>query len=577
MRKSIIFKIFTGYFFIIFGLTGLIAILSFNTTKNHYIETIAGDLKNLCFSLESQVLPYLEETRYQELDNFVKDLGKKINVRITVISPQGLVFADSEKDPKLMENHKNRPEIREVLKDKFGESIRLSTTVREKMIYIALPIEKDGKLIGILRTSLFLKDINNLIYNLKIKILPIIIIIFLFSLLIAFLISQNITNNIRELSSAARVIAQGNFDVKVPIKSSDELRELADSFNYMSIQIKTLFSELSHQKEELSGIIFTIQEGLLVLDKDNKLLLSNNSFNRIIGNVSIEETTYLNFLRTPAFNELIKNVRETKSNFTKEIEINDKVFLSSATFVSSKEEIIVIFHDITQIKALEKIKKDFVVNVSHELRTPLTVIKGFAETLDEEKDKKNKPYLEIIRNHTDRLINIVNDLLGLSELEEKGFNLKLENLDLKTLVENTLKIFEGKLKNKEINVELDVQEPFPHIKADSFKLEQMLINLIDNAVKYTDKGKIKISLKAMDKMIKIEIEDTGIGIPEKDLSRIFERFYVVDKSRSRKSGGTGLGLSIVKHIILAHNGKIDIESKVGSGTKFSIVLPLSSS
>ncbi|MDD5529219.1 MAG: ATP-binding protein [bacterium] len=577
MRKSIIFKIFTGYFFIIFGLTGLIAILSFNTTKHHYIETIAGDLKNLCFSLESQVLPYLEETRYQELDNFVKDLGKKINVRITVVSPQGIVLADSEKDPKLMENHKTRPEIKEVLEGKFGKSIRLSTTVREKMIYIALPIEKDGKLIGILRTSLFLKDINNLIYHLKIKILPIIIIIFLFSLLIAFLVSQNITNNIRELSAAARVIAQGNFDIKVPLKSSDELRELANSFNYMSSQIKTLFSELSHQKEALSGIISTIQEGLLVLDKNDKIVLSNNSFNRIIDNASKEETIYLNFLRTPAFNELIKDVRKTKSNFTKEIEINDKVFLSSATFVSSKEEIIVIFHDITQIKALEKIKKDFVVNVSHELRTPLTAIKGFAETLDEEIDKKNKPYLEIIRNHTDRLINIVNDLLALSELQEKGFNLKLEDVDLKNLVENTLKIFEEKLKNKEINVKLDVKEPFPNIKADSFKLEQMLINLIDNAIKYTDKGEIKISLKAIDKMIKIEIEDTGIGIPGKDLSRIFERFYVVDKSRSRKSGGTGLGLSIVKHIILAHNGQIDVESKVGSGTKFSIVLPLSSS
>jgi len=271
--------------------------------------------------------------------------------------------------------------------------------------------------------------------------------------------------------------------------------------------------------------------------------------------------------------ELIKRGLEEKKNLIEEIALGEKIFLTSIAFIPSMNEISLIFHNITEIKRLEKIKKDFVLNVSHELRTPLTAIKGFIETLDEEIDAKHKHYLDILKRHTDRLINIVQDLLSLSKLEEKDVELNIEQVNLKSLIGEVLILFKNKIKEKGLSLRLALEDISP-IRGDTFKLEQMFINLIDNAVKYTDKGGIEISLKEEDKYVVIGIKDTGIGIPDKDINRIFERFYVVDKSRSRKLGGTGLGLSIVKHIVLLHNGKIDVESVPGKGTKFTIRLPI---
>jgi two-component system phosphate regulon sensor histidine kinase PhoR len=219
-------------------------------------------------------------------------------------------------------------------------------------------------------------------------------------------------------------------------------------------------------------------------------------------------------------------------------------------------------------------KKDFVVNVSHELRTPLTAIKGFVETLDEDANDKNRHYIEIIRRHTDRLINIVQDLLTLSEIEERQTQLMLSKVDIRVLLENLTKIFEYKLAEKNLKLIVHVDEAFPKIKIDPFKMEQVFVNLIDNAIKYTDEGFIKISAFQMDDKAIIEIMDTVIGIPKEHHPRIFERFYTVDKSRSKKHGGTGLGLSIVKHIVLLHQGEIIVDTNPDGGTKFVISIPV---
>jgi two-component system phosphate regulon sensor histidine kinase PhoR len=247
--------------------------------------------------------------------------------------------------------------------------------------------------------------------------------------------------------------------------------------------------------------------------------------------------------------------------------------MCSVTPLARGEGIVSIFYDITEIKNIERVKKDFVTNVSHELRTPLTAIKGYAETLRNEVDTPpGKKYLEIVERNTDRLINIVSDLLLLSSLEEKA-TLELENIDLRGFLDNVIRIFDQRLRDKQLSLVIDVKENLPPIKADLFKLEQMLINLLDNAVKYTDRGEIAVSMDVRDKRVHIQVKDTGIGIPKGDIPRIFERFYVVDKSRSRKFGGTGLGLSIVKHIVLLHHGTINIESVLGKGTSVTVTFP----
>jgi len=334
-----------------------------------------------------------------------------------------------------------------------------------------------------------------------------------------------------------------------------------------------LFKQLSSQKEELNSIISSVQEGLSVLDKEGKVLLSNESFKRIVENNSTEGKFYWEIIREPKFTQLIKKVKEEKKNLSEELELNDRIYLCSATFLEAREETIVIFHDITERKNVEKMKRDFVVNVSHELRTPLTAIKGYVETLEEEVDKKGRRYVEVIKRNTERLIAIVQDLLLLSELEEKE-SLEIEKVNIKEIVENVIRISEHKLKEKKLDFRVNIENDIPPLRADFFKLEQMFVNLIDNAIKYTEKGEISVSAKHDQEKIIIEIKDTGIGIPKEHLNRIFERFYVVDKSRSRKLGGTGLGLSIVKHIVILHKGKIDVESTAGAGTKFTVTLPL---
>jgi two-component system phosphate regulon sensor histidine kinase PhoR len=573
MKKSIFSKIFGCYTLIVLTLSILFLFFSFRTIRHYYLSTLTENLKNLGITLSIKITPFLEEKRFQELDALVKNLGNKIKVRITIIDPKGNVLADSKRDPKLMENHKNRPEVIQALKGNIGKSLRYSTTMKEDMLYVAMPIEKERRVSGVLRTSLFLSDINSLLDELKSNIIRIAVVIILISLFVAFIFSRTLTKPIRQLIAAYRKVASGNFDVKVFLRNKDEMKELADNFNTMTEQIKTLFKKLSNQKEELNSIISSVQEGLSVMNKEGKILLSNESFKRIVQNNFTEGRFYWEIIREPKFTELIKKVKEEKKNLIEELELNDRIYLCSATFLEAREETIVIFHDMTDMKNVEKIKRDFVVNVSHELRTPLTAIKGYTETLEEEVDEKSRRYVEIIKRNTDRLISIVQDLLLLSELEEKG-TLEIEKVNIKEIVENVIRISQHRLEEKNLYLKLNIENDIPPLKADFFKLEQILINLIDNAIKYTEKGEITVSVKRDREKIIIEIKDTGIGIPKEHLNRIFERFYVVDKSRSRKLGGTGLGLSIVKHIVILHKGKIDVESIPGAGTKFIITLPI---
>ena len=573
MKKSIFFKIFGGYLFVICILSALIIPLSFKAIKAHHIDTLTNSLRNLGLTLQLKITPLLAEGRFDKLDIVVKSLGSQIQTRITVIDSTGLVLADSEKNPELLDNHRKRPEIMEALKGEVGKTLRFSTTVTEEMLYVAIPMERDGHITHILRMSLFLKDIKNLLHTLKRNILVITMIIVTFSLLAALFFSRNLSKPIRALNSASRKVAHGDFDVRVILRNKDELKELADSFNYMTDQIKSLFSKLSYQKEELKGIITSIKEGLCVLDRKGKILICNKSFEQIVQNNSAKGKFYWEVLRELTFGELIKKARKEKTNLESEVALEEKVYLCSATFCN-KDELVATLHDITKIKNLEKTKKDFIVNVSHELRTPLTAIKGFVETMEDGIEEKNKYYLDIIKRNTDRVITIVDDLLLLSKLEEKNTRLESGEVNLKVLIENVLKIFSQRLKEKNIQLRYTTDEALPLLFADPFKLEQVFINLIDNAIKYTEEGEIRISLHRQGNEVTIQISDTGIGIPKKHLSRIFERFYVVDQSRSRKLGGTGLGLSIVKHIVLLHKGRIEVENIPGNGTKFIISLPI---
>jgi len=574
MKKSLFAKSLGGYLLIIIMLSVLILFFSFRAIREYYIESLTGDLTHLCYTLETRITSLVAEKRFPEIDAFVKDLGKHIKTRITVIDPSGVVVADSEKNPRDMEKHNLRAEIIQALQGQVGQAVRFSSTVQQEMLYVALPIKQKGVTLGVLRVSLFMQDINTLLERLQLSVLYSVLVISILALLIALFYSYNLTRPIRELIAASRRVAAGDFSAHVFLKRADELKELGDSFNAMSDTLSSFFAEITSQKEELNNIIFSIQEGLLVLDRKGTIVLSNESIRKALQASAVEGKLYWEVIREPQFSALIDRVAREKTRCEDQITIQDSAFLCSATPLASQDKTVVMCHDVTELKRVEKIKKDFVVNVSHELRTPLTAIKGFVETIEDDIDDKNRGYLNIIRRNTDRLINIVEDLLLLSELEEKGAALSLEACDLKIMIEQMQRIFEPRLREKGLSLTISADQALPVIMADAFKLEQVFVNLIDNAIKYTEKGGITISLLQRNGRVLIEVQDTGIGIPPEHLPRIFERFYVVDASRSKQLGGTGLGLSIVKHIVLLHSGAIEVASTPGQGTKIIITLPV---
>jgi len=441
-------------------------------------------------------------------------------------------------------------------------------------MYVAIPVEKNGRIVGVIRTSLPLEEIEGLIGVMNRNIAHLTVLLLLFAFALAYLSSKLLSRPIENMVNVTRKIASGDFRARIFTTRKDELGELASALNEMAQKLEDSFARLRTERKELQAILSSTVEGIVVLEKGGRVTLANESFKSMFGlSQSIEGKFYWEILRNPDFKTFIEEISKKGRVEAKEISFGAKIYLASGVLLPNERKV-AVFHDITEFKKLEKIKADFVANVSHELRTPLTAIKGFVETLEEEATPEQKHFLQIIRRHSDRLINLVNDLLILSKLEDRELKLEIQEVDLKNLASDVLRMFEERIKERNLRVELLTKEEDIVIHGDPFLLEQVFINLIDNAIKYNvENGKIELRLSPIDGHMKIEISDTGIGIAREHLDRIFERFYVVDKGRSRELGGTGLGLSIVKHIVLVHNGKIDVQSEPGRGTTFTVILP----
>lgn len=571
--KQIFTKFFGAFLIIILSLSGLILYFAFSSINDNYLEFINNQLLNLDFSLKSRIAPLLVENRRAELDSIVKLSGRDVNTRITVIDTFGVVVADSKSDPKTMENHADRPEIIEAKAKGIGHAERFSHTINDDMLYTVVPIKNADTLIGYSRVSLYLKDINSWIGSLRSRIFQISVLIVLLGLALAFIFSRSITKPIKRLVQASRRVADGDFSAKVYVSNRDEIRELAESFNMMTGRIKNLFDQATMQQEELNSIITSMKDGFAVFDTKGKSMLFNEGFCRVAGTDYVENKNYWEIIRESSFIEFMEQTLKKRKGIAREAIIDGKHYLCSSSYLEAKGEVVLIMSDITQLKMLESIKRDFVVNVSHELRTPLTAIKGFIETLQDEAEEKQQRYLSIIERHTDRLINIVNDLLLLSKLEDAGQKLEISETNVVEITSTVVKMFEQKLTEKGLYLKINVADGFPAIQADQYKIEHLMINLIDNAIKYTDEGGVAVDFSRTSDYAIITVTDTGIGIPKEKLGRIFERFFTVDNSRSRKVGGTGLGLAIVKHIVQLHGGEIKAESGA-SGSKMTVMLPL---
>jgi two-component system phosphate regulon sensor histidine kinase PhoR len=573
MRSSLFFKIFAGYVLLAVILSAVTLALSFRAIGHHYERTVATGLRDLGFSLALEMAPLMETGRDDEMKAIARSLGLTTATRITIVDTAGAVLADSDEDPQLMDNHRTRPEVMRALGGEVGEARRVSSTLRQAMLYVAVPIRIEGKVAGAARTGTYIKNVSALLHGLEKSLAGLAVAVVLASLLAAFGFSRSLTRPISELGAVARRIGSGDFDARVIIRGTGELRDLGDTFNQMTDKIRSLVGDLSHRQEELASVISSIHDGLVVLETDGVIALTNDGFRRIVGQEKVEGRPFWEVLRAPQFADLVREVSRDHPALDRDVTIDERTYAANAASISSRGDMVVLLHDVTDLKNLERVKRDFVVNLSHELRTPLTSIKGYLETMEHEAGGGAGPYLEVIKRNADRLGLIVEDLMRLSELENSQTRLDLEEVDVRRLIENVIPAFDRRLSEKQLALDVDAPEGPSIAKADAFKLEQVLVNLIDNAVKYTEKGTIRVSVRKDDGRLILEVADTGIGIPREHLPRIFERFYVVDKSRSRKEGGTGLGLAIVKHIVLLHNGGIDVESMPGQGTRFTVTLP----
>ena len=587
---SIFWKQFISSFLIIVLVLFLFTFLVIGEL-NKYDKSLTKERLLTTANLSTQVLkPSLENPTIEGIQSTVLSLGEKTGVRITVIDKNGVVLGDSKKNPREMENHSERPEIKQSLSNGIGESTRYSSTLQKEMFYIAVPYQdKNGRTQTIIRVALPLSIIQQALIPLESKVIYMGILLTILALLLSLAVSRTITKSLAGIINISDELAKGNLNVQIPVSDSKgEIPKITKALNHMAQKLNEVFKQLSHEKNQIEAVLSAMSEGVMVVSKKGKIILTNNTLKEMFHLTDDPfQKPYWEVLRNREVIKLIEGVLENWKPDKKEIFYlypEERYYLANVIPLNSPEkEVIVVMFDITEFKRLENIKADFIANVSHELRTPLTAIKGYTETLEEEafeNPQDQKHFLSIIDRHADRLINIVSDLLVLSEVEgrdalsKENENSDFEEVNIDEIIKSSLEALKTKATEKGLEVSFKTTESGHIISANRFLLEQMFINLIDNAVKYTpEHGKIGIGISSSNEGIRIEIHDTGIGIPKESLPRIFERFYRVDKTRSRKMGGTGLGLSIVKHIVIIHGGKIEVQSEEGNGSRFTITLP----
>ncbi|GAA0788831.1 two-component system histidine kinase PnpS [Hathewaya limosa] len=501
-----------------------------------------------------------------------KDHIKEKEIRVTYINSRGKVLFDTELNDGKLENHNERNEIKGAKEKGEGISLRKSVSSNKKMLYLATKLENGD----IIRSSIYMDSISLLNNKFLNYYLIIIVVILIFTLWICNKITYIIVKPIKDLDFATDRIAKGELNRRVNITSADELGALGKNFNSMANKLQKTINEALDNQNRLEAILKCMDSGIIAVDRNFNVIMINPYAERIFGiDEDIMGKSLLNNIKDYELEKILLNndneYKEFKIMWPQERDLRIK----TTDIINRNEHIgkVAVVQDITDIKKLENMRSQFVANVSHELKTPLTSIKGFAETLKEVDDVKyREKFLDIINNEAERLTRLINDILILSHIENKK-EIKKEYINVDDLINDVFLLIKSQAESKKIKLTLE-GDKIDNILGDGDKFKQMLINLIDNAVKYNHLGGyVKILCKSYDKYFTITVKDNGVGIPKSEISRLFERFYRVDKARSRANGGTGLGLAIVKHIIILFNGEIFVESELGKGSLFIVKIP----
>ncbi|OHB33809.1 MAG: PAS domain-containing sensor histidine kinase [Desulfuromonadaceae bacterium GWB2_53_15] len=577
-------KLALSYIFLIALITGSFYIYFDHTLQKRMIEESRANLASQTQLARLLVMSNKQLTSPQQL---AESIGTVIKARVTLIAPDGTVIGDSDVGMARLaqlENHLQRPELQEALKHGSGSAMRYSDTLRTSMLYSAMTYGS-GRTDGFIRLAMPLEYLASARNTLHGMVGGATVVTILIALLFSYALSNLTTKPLRDMADAAARIGHGSRKAKIPVDSNDEIGQLAGVLNDMSERIEDQVQRLSAEKQRLDTILRSMGEGVMVTAPDGVITLVNPAFRRLFSIAGeVEGKKLVEISRHPdlleAFNDLAKpEVNELLREIS--IQPNDITLFTHWVPLNVdglRQGIVAVFHDITDLKKAENMRRDFVANVSHELRTPVTIIKGYAETLLDgtlvSDPARAIRFVEIISSHSERLTNLINDILTLSSLETKEALLELNPMDVSGTIAKACMLLQERAVNKKIIIINEtVGGALPRVMADQGRLEQVMVNLLENAIKYTpDGGAVRLFTEDDGECVKISVSDTGIGIPFKDLPRIFERFYRVDEARTREQGGTGLGLAIVKHIVQLHGGNVSVTSEPGQGSVFSFTL-----
>jgi len=583
-KKSFTRQLYPSYMLII--ILSLVAVGGYasNSFRNFYLKQAAKDL-TIRAQLLKERLDVLSETT--EINRLVNKIGADTNTRYTIINREGLVLGDSKENPIDMENHSDRFEIIKALQGEHGISIRFSQTLKKKMMYVAIPINSHS-IKGVVRAAIPLTDVSLLLENLFYKLLFVGFIIAILAAGLGWKISQKLVMPLREMRDTSERFASGELDIRLSIPANEEMAALAESMNLMAKQLNERIKTIANQKNEIEAILTSMTESLLAVNSDEKIIKINQAAMKLL-NIEDKEVfgkSIQEVIRNTELQDLVKKSLKSTQPIEKEIVLqglNEQYCQVNGTaLIAAQGEsmgALLVLNDVTKIRRLEGIRRDFVANVSHELKTPITSIKGFVETLlDGALDDRNNAikFLNIMAKQSDRLNAIIEDLLSLSRIEQEAEKeqISLKHELLLPVIQAAIELCDSKCLAKGIEIKFNCPAPLK-ANINASMLEQALVNLIDNAIKYSpEHSVIVIDVTHNKTSINISVTDKGDGISAEHLDRLFERFYRVDKARSRKVGGTGLGLAIVKHISQSHGGSVSVSSEVEKGSSFTLHLPL---
>jgi two-component system phosphate regulon sensor histidine kinase PhoR len=530
-----------------------------------------------------------------DLHRWATDAANAADARVTLIARDGAVIADSSVPPGdlgRVENHGQRPEVVAALAGKIGRTTRRSATVGIPLLYVGVPVRSNGGVQGVIRLALPLTEVSSSFA----KIHRVLIVGALLALAVAVgigvFVAGRVTRPIVEMEAIARRMAQGHFDRRVPVRSPDETGALGRALNTMAASLVAKIGDLEQERAKITAILDAMVEGVIAVDGHDRVLTMNERARVLFGLPTRSEgQPFMEVVRNADVHALLRSCRVAGAGAVSHREVQlltpvvSTVEVNAVPLVLTGDQpgvgVVLVLYDVTALRRLERVRTEFVANVSHELRTPLTAIQGYLETLLggalEEREHARR-FLDIAYRHTERLGRLLNDLTDLSNIELNKVKLALRPVSVEGAIDSVVAIMQAKADAKHVVLRADVTRGLPAVYADHDRLSQVLINLVDNAVKYTEAGgqvTVRATRVVGDGVVVVDVVDTGIGIPAADLPRITERFYRVDKARSRELGGTGLGLAIVKHLVIAHGGELTIESTPGAGTTVRFTLPTS--